>query len=143
MLEFNCRLGDPETQPILARLESDLADALLKAVEGRLSEVRLKWSKKTAVCVVMTAKGYPGEYLKGSEIKGLDEAARLRDVVVFHAGTTIKDGKVVTSGGRVLGVTALGDGVKDARDKAYEAVNKIAWEGAHYRKDIGNKAFGR
>ncbi len=141
VLEFNCRLGDPETQPILARLESDLAEVLLKAVEGRLSEVKLAWSKKTAVCVVMTAKGYPGDYLKGAEIKGLDEAAQLKDVVVFHAGTSMKDGKVVTSGGRVLGVTALGDGVKDARDKAYEAVKKISWEGAHYRKDIGNKAL--
>ncbi|MBI4950265.1 MAG: phosphoribosylamine--glycine ligase [Deltaproteobacteria bacterium] len=143
VLEFNCRLGDPETQPILARLESDLADVLLKAVEGRLSEVKLAWSKKTAVCVVMTAKGYPGEYLKGAEIKGLDEAAQFRDVVVFHAGTAVKDGRVVTSGGRVLGVTALGKGVNEARDKAYEAVKKISWEGAHYRKDIGNKALGK
>lgn len=141
VLEFNCRLGDPETQPILARLESDLADVLLKAVEGRLSEVKLAWSKKTAICVVMTARGYPGDYLKGAEIKGLEEAAKLKDVVVFHAGTATKEGRVVTSGGRVLGVTALGDGVADAREKAYEAVGKISWEGAHYRKDIGNKAL--
>lgn len=143
VLEFNCRLGDPETQPIMMRLEDDLVDVLLAAVEGRLEGVSFKWTEKAAVCVVMSSKGYPGDYVKGSEIKGLDEAAKLPDVVVFHAGTAIKEGKVVTSGGRVLGVTALGAGIREAIDNAYRAVLKISWDGdgAYYRKDIGKKAL--
>lgn len=140
VLEFNCRLGDPETQPILMRLEDDLAEVLLDAVEGRLSG-KLNWSSRAAVCVVMSAKGYPGSYEKGAEIKGLDEAGRLKDVVVFHAGTSMKEGRVVTSGGRVLGVTALGADIKTAIENAYAAVEKITWDGAYYRKDIGKKAL--
>jgi len=141
VLEFNCRFGDPETQPIMMRLEDDLFDVLMAAVDGRLEGVELHWSPKTAVCVVMSAMGYPGEYLKGSTIEGLKNAAGIEDVVVFHAGTTTSHGRVVTSGGRVLGVTALGDSVQDAIDKAYRAVGRISWEGAYYRKDIGQKAL--
>ncbi len=141
VLEFNCRFGDPETQPIMMRLEDDLFDVLMAAVEGRLAGMRLRWSPKAAVCVVMSAIGYPGEYLKGSAIEGLAEAAGLDDVVVFHAGTAMKFGRVVTSGGRVLGVTALGDGIRDAMERAYRAVGRISWEGAYYRKDIGRKAL--
>ena len=141
VLEFNCRFGDPETQPILVRLGSDLLEALLAAARGNLDEVSLEWKKEAAVCVVMAAKGYPGEYLKGSEIKGLPEAALLPDTVVFHAGTRERDGKVVTSGGRVLGVTALGADIKTAIENAYRAVALISWEGAQYRTDIGKKAL--
>ncbi|HBG45858.1 MAG TPA: phosphoribosylamine--glycine ligase [Deltaproteobacteria bacterium] len=141
VLEFNCRFGDPETQPILMRMETDLLDLLAAAVDGKLHELEIEWKKKAAVCVVMAAQGYPGDYLKGSEIKGLADAATLKETMVFHAGTAMKDGKVVTSGGRVLGVTALGDTIKDAIDNAYLAVGKISWEGAHYRNDIGKKAL--
>ncbi len=141
VLEFNCRLGDPETQPILMRLEDDLLEVLLKAVEVRLDNVSLRWSAKTAVCVVMAARGYPGIYEKGAEIHGLAQAGALEDVVVFHAGTSLKDGRVVTSGGRVLGVTALGVDVKNAIDNAYKAVTLISWDGAYCRKDIGRKAL--
>lgn len=141
VLEFNCRFGDPETQPILMRLASDLLEALLAASRGSLDKVTLEWKKEAAVCVVMAAKGYPGDYLKGSEIKGLDEAALLPDTVVFHAGTKEQDGKIVTSGGRVLGVTALGADIRKAIENAYRAVEKISWEGAQYRKDIGKKAL--
>lgn len=139
VLEFNCRFGDPETQPILMRLEDDLFDLLMAAAEGRLEGVRLKWGRP-AVCVVMSSKGYPGDYRKGDAITGLEEAAKLKDVMVFHAGTAIKDGRVVTSGGRVLGVTATGDDIKGAIENAYRAVSLISWEGAYYRKDIGHKA---
>lgn len=141
VLEFNCRFGDPETQPILMRLGSDLLEALLAAAEGNLDKVTLEWKKQAAVCVVMAAKGYPGEYLKGSGISGLDKAALLPDTVVFHAGTTKRDGKIVTSGGRVLGVTALGADIRTAIDNAYKAVALISWEGAQYRTDIGKKAL--
>lgn len=141
VLEFNARFGDPETQPIIMRLETDLFEVLMAAVESRLDGVRLKWSDKASVCVVMSSKGYPGEYTRGSVIRGLEDAASLKDVMVFHAGTALKDGKVVTSGGRVLGVTALGKDIKDAIDRAYEAVEMISWEGAYCRKDIGRKAL--
>ncbi len=143
VLEFNCRFGDPETQPIMMRLEDDLFDLLLAAAEGRLEDRALQWSPKAAVCVVMSAMGYPGEYLKGAPIEGLADAAGMEEVVVFHAGTALKKGHVVTSGGRVLGVTALGDGIKDAIERAYRAVGRISWEGAYYRKDIGQKALGK
>ncbi len=142
-LEFNCRLGDPETQPILMRLEGDLAGLLVSAVEGRLEGVRLKWSERASVCVVMASKGYPGDYEKGKVIHGLEDASRLDDVMVFHAGTAMKDNETITSGGRVLGVTALGDTVKDAIERAYSAVGRISFDGAYYRKDIGRKALGR
>ena len=141
VLEFNCRFGDPETQPILMRMESDIVPILIAASDGTLHEKKIKWRQEAAVCVVMAAKGYPGDYLKGSEIKGLEEASRLRDTMVFHAGTALKDNKVVTSGGRVLGVTALGPTIKEAIENAYAAVERISWEGAQYRRDIGKKAL--
>ena len=141
VLEFNCRFGDPETQPILMRLKSDLTEILLASVEGGLDGIRPGWRKEASVCVVMASKGYPGDYEKGKEIKGLKEAASLKDVMVFHAGTALKGGKVVTDGGRVLGVTSLGTGLTEAVKKAYGAVGKISWDGAHYRKDIGRKAL--
>ena len=141
VLEFNCRFGDPETQPIMMRLRNDLVDVLSAAVDGKLSKVKLNCDNRFALCVVMSSKGYPEDYEKCKEIKGIDEAAKLKDVVVFHAGTAIIDSTLVTAGGRVLGVTAMGVGVKRAINKAYEAVSRIKWEGVHYRKDIGEKAI--
>lgn len=141
VLEYNCRFGDPETQPIMMRLRNDLVDVLSAAVEGKLNKVKLNCDNKLALCVVMTSKGYPGDYEKGKEIKGIEDATKLKDVVIFHAGTALNDTKLVTAGGRVLGVTAMGVGVKRAINKVYEAVSRIKWEGAHYRKDIGKKAI--
>ena len=141
VLEFNCRFGDPEAQPILMRLKTDLLDVVEAAIEGRLKDLELEWDDRAAVCVVLASGGYPGKYEKGKVIHGLDEVEKMKDVMVFHAGTALKDGKFVTAGGRVLGVTALGDTIKEAIDRAYEAVSKISWEGMHYRKDIGQKAL--
>lgn len=142
VLEFNVRFGDPETQAILMRLDSDLVEALCAVADGRLADVELRWSPKPAVCVVMASAGYPGSYEKGKVISGLDEA-EATGAVVFHAGTKLKDGKIVTSGGRVLGVTALGVDVADAVKNAYKAVGKITWEGVQYRKDIAHRALNR
>lgn len=141
VLEYNCRLGDPETQPILMRLENDLAELLLAATEERLSDITLKWSDKIAVCVVMTAEGYPGSYRKGDVIKGLKAAAEIEDTVVFHAGTDSRNDVVTTAGGRILGVTGLGTDINAAIKTAYSAVAKISWKGAYYRHDIGAKAL--
>lgn len=141
VLEFNCRFGDPETQVVLPRLESDLLEIMLAVAEGRLDSVRPKWSNRVAVCVVMASRGYPGSYEKGKPISGLEEAGRLEDVVVFHAGTTRRDGQVVTSGGRVLGVTALGDDFPSALRRVYEAVDRLSFPGAYYRRDIGRRAL--
>jgi len=141
VLEFNVRWGDPEAQPLVMRMKSDLVPVLLAAAEGKLHQAQLEWDTRAAVCVVMASGGYPGAYEKGKPIAGLARAAALTDVMVFHAGTTASGGKIVTSGGRVLGVTALGDGIAEARDRAYQAVDLIRWEGAQYRKDIGNKAL--
>ncbi|NPA94782.1 MAG: phosphoribosylamine--glycine ligase [Thermodesulfobacteria bacterium] len=141
VLEFNCRFGDPEAQPILMRLKTDLLDVVEAAIEGRLKDLELEWDDRAAVCVVLASGGYPGKYEKGKVIHGLEEVEKMKDVMVFHAGTALKDGKFVTAGGRVLGVTALGDTIKEAIDRAYEAVSKISWEGMHYRKDIGQKAL--
>ena len=140
VLEFNVRFGDPETQAVLMRLESDFAEVALKTAEGLLKDVRLEWSDAAAVCVVMASGGYPGSYKKGFEISGIEEAES-EGAVVFHAGTSIKDGKTVNSGGRVLGVTARGPGIKKAIEKAYLAVGRIRWEGASFRKDIGHRAL--
>ena len=140
-LEFNVRFGDPETQPILMRLKSDLLEVMLAVCDGRLDEVSLEWDPRPAVCVVMASGGYPGGYEKGKKITGLTEAARLEDVVVFHAGTAKKDGDIVTAGGRVLGVTALGDSIADAKARAYGAVDKINFEAAYCRRDIADKAI--
>lgn len=141
VLEFNCRFGDPEAQPILMRLDSDLFDLLRATAEGRLHEVHVRWKDQASVCVVLSSRGYPGSYEKGKGITGLESFRNSRDIVVFHAGTSSRNGEVVTAGGRVLGVTALGDTIKTARDNAYQAVRKIHFDGMHYRKDIGNKAI--
>ena len=143
VLEFNARFGDPEAQPLLARLKSDLVPVLLACARGKLAGVELKWHDKAAVCVVMASGGYPASFEKGVEIRGLEEAEKIDDLVVFHAGTAARDGKVVTSGGRVLGVTGLGATVAAAIERAYEGVRTISWERAHYRTDIGKKALGR
>jgi phosphoribosylamine--glycine ligase len=144
VLEFNCRFGDPEAQPILMRLRNDLFDLMKATIEGRLSESVLSWREETSLCVVLSSKGYPGPYDKGKVITGLDAFQSLEDIVVFHAGTgTNSRGEVVTSGGRVLGVTALGRDIGHARDNAYSAVEKIHFEGRHFRRDIGEKALGR
>ncbi len=141
VLEFNCRFGDPETQPIMMRLKTDLVDVIEAAIGKRLNSVRLEWDARPAVCVVMAAGGYPGDYEKGSVIKGLAQADELPDTAVFHAGTAAKDGEYVTNGGRVLGVTATGSGISEAINNAYSAVSMITWEGAHYRHDIGRRAL--
>ncbi|MBI5966418.1 MAG: phosphoribosylamine--glycine ligase [Deltaproteobacteria bacterium] len=141
VLEFNARMGDPETQPLLMRMKSDLVPVLEATIEGHLSNQKVAWEDRPAVCVVMASAGYPGSYEKGKVISGLGEAAKVPDAFVFHAGTALKDGKIVTSGGRVLGVTALGQGIRDAIGRAYEVAGKISWEGAYYRKDIGQKAL--
>jgi phosphoribosylamine--glycine ligase len=143
VLEFNCRFGDPEAQPLLVRLRSDLVEALEATLDGRLDSVTLEWDERPAVCVVMASGGYPGEYEKGKEITGLETAAAMDDVVVFHAGTRAEDGKIYTHGGRVLGVTALGRDVSEARDRAYEAVRAIRFHRAHWRTDIAVKAIRR
>jgi phosphoribosylamine--glycine ligase len=143
VLEFNCRMGDPETQPILQRLDTDFVDVCIAIADEKLSDISLKWKPETSVCVVMASGGYPGSYEKGKPIKGLEDAAKLPDTVVFHAGTAFNDGEIVTAGGRVLGVTALGADIKDAKKRAYEAVGKISFEGAHFRRDISDKALKR
>jgi phosphoribosylamine--glycine ligase len=141
VLEFNVRFGDPETQPILMRLKSDLLEVLLAVCDGTLDEVNLEWDPRPAVCVVMASGGYPDDYQKGKTITGLQEARRLDDVMVFHAGTKQQDGEIVTSGGRVLGVTALGRTIADAKAKAYQAVDKIHFDGVYFRRDIADKAI--
>ncbi len=142
-LEFNCRLGDPETQPVLSRLKTDLTDIALAIADERLSAINLEWKPEVSVCVVAASKGYPGAYEKGKVIKGLDDAGKMEDVVVFHAGTAFNKNKIVTAGGRVLGVTALGKDIKDAKEKAYKAIEKIHFSGMHYRKDIADRAIKR
>lgn len=141
VLEFNVRFGDPETQPILMRLKSDLLQVMLAVCDEKLDEVTLEWDNRPAVCVVMAAGGYPGEYENGKKITGLDEAEQIEDVVVFHAGTAEKDGDIVTNGGRVLGVTAKGNSIADAKARAYMGVDKIKFEGAYCRRDIADKAI--
>lgn len=143
VIEYNCRFGDPEAQPILMRLKTDLVDVMEATIEGRLDEISLEWDDRSAVCVVLASGGYPGSYEKGKRIHGLEKAGKMDDVKVFHAGTAEKDGRIVTAGGRVLGVTALGDDVKKAIKRAYKAVSRISWEGMYYRKDIGSKALDR
>jgi phosphoribosylamine--glycine ligase len=140
-LEFNTRMGDPETQPIMMRLKSDLFDVLMAATDGTLDQVELQWDRRAALCVVMAAAGYPLDPRKGDPISGLP--AETPDAVVFHAGTALKDGVPVTSGGRVLGVTALGDSVKIAQHRAYEVLQGIRFDGAQFRRDIGYRAIKR
>jgi phosphoribosylamine--glycine ligase len=141
VLEFNCRFGDPEAQPVLMLLESDLVPILEAVVEGRLQEAEVRWKEGAAVCVVMASGGYPGSYRKGFPIEGLEEVPP--DVVVFHAGTAFQEGRLVTAGGRVLGVTAYGPDIRTAIDRAYAAVERIRFEGMHYRRDIGWRALAR
>jgi phosphoribosylamine--glycine ligase len=143
LLEFNVRFGDPECQAIMVRLKSDLLPALLAASEGALGHFDLRWKDQASLCVVMAAKGYPGAYAKGTEIAGFEEAAKVPGVTVFHAGTKREGKKVVANGGRVLGVTALGRTIAEAQLRAYEAVSRIEWEDAYYRRDIGWRAVAR
>lgn len=142
-LEFNARFGDPECQPLLMRMKSDIVPVLLAVANGDLSGLSLEWHQQATVCVVMAAEGYPGEIRSGDAIEGLEAAAVLDGVYVFHAGTTMKDQRCVTNGGRVLGVTASGENVQAAIDRAYKAVSCITWPGVQYRRDIGKKAIGR
>jgi len=141
VLEFNCRFGDPETQPILMRLESDLVDALEASVAGRVSDGDFKWSADASVCVVMASGGYPGTFEVGKKITGLDEAGAVDGVKVFHAGTSKRDGEFYTAGGRVLGVSARGADLETAVERAYRACEKIRFDGAHYRRDIAGRAL--
>jgi phosphoribosylamine--glycine ligase len=139
VLEFNCRLGDPETQAILPRLKSDLLPLLEATIDGKLRDAKIEWDERPAVTVVMASGGYPDKYETDKPISGLESAAS-EGVQVFHAGTRRKSGQVVTSGGRVLAVTALGDTIAAARSRAYEAVARIHFEGCHYRRDIAQSA---
>jgi len=143
VLEFNARFGDPEAQPLLMRIKNDIVPIMEATIKGTLDKCKLEIDDRAAVCVVMASKGYPGSYKKGMPISGLKDVKRMKDVVVFHAGTAEKGKKVVVNGGRVLGVTALGNSVKKAISKTYSAVSKITWNGVYYRKDIGQKALKR
>ncbi len=143
VLEFNGRFGDPEAQPLLVRMKDDIIPVIDAVIDERLETCRLDIDPRASVCVVMASGGYPGKYKKGWEIKGIDAANRMRDVVVFHAGTSADGKKILSQGGRVLGVTALGDTVAEAIEKAYKAVAKITWSKVHFRTDIGQKALVR
>jgi phosphoribosylamine--glycine ligase len=143
LIEYNVRFGDPECQVLMLRLRSDLLPALLAVAEGRLAGLALEWHDDPALCVVMAAKGYPGAYAKGSEIKGLDDAARDPDVQIFHAGTRRDGDRILADGGRVLGVTAKGRDIREAQARAYAAVDKIDWPGGFCRRDIGWRAVER
>ncbi|HAK61088.1 MAG TPA: phosphoribosylamine--glycine ligase, partial [Nitrospiraceae bacterium] len=140
VLEFNARFGDPEAQPIMARLDSDLVEIIEAILEGNLGSMQISWKPESAVCVVMASEGYPGSYEIGRAITGLENADNRKDVIAFHSGTALKDGTVVTDGGRVLGVTGLGRSIADAIETAYAGVRDISFTGAHFRKDIGAKA---
>jgi phosphoribosylamine--glycine ligase len=143
VLEFNCRFGDPECQALLMRFTGDLAAVMEAAADGRLAGTQLSWDDRASVCVVLAAEGYPGNYERGRPISGLEALRDWRDGMVFHAGTARRDGQVVTNGGRVLGVTALGSDVSAAVAEAYRAVEHISWEGMHCRRDIGRRALER
>lgn len=142
VLEFNCRFGDPETQPLLMRLKSDLLEVMLAVVDGKLDQVTLEWDKRAAMCVVASSQGYPGKNRVGDVISGIEDADAMVGVKVFHSGTASTDGKLITAGGRVLAVTALGDTLKDAQTQCYAAMSKIHFDGMHYRRDIGHRALG-
>lgn len=143
LVEYNCRFGDPECQVLMTRLKSDLLTALIAMRDGQLCNLNLRWSDDAALTVVMATKGYPGDYAKGSEIRGLDAASRLENVQIFHAGTSRKDGRLIASGGRVLSVTATGTSVMEAQERAYEAVDLIDWPEGFCRRDIGWRAISR
>ncbi|MCX5681687.1 MAG: phosphoribosylamine--glycine ligase [Candidatus Omnitrophica bacterium] len=143
VLEYNVRFGDPETQVVLPRLKTDLVDLCLASCKGKLAGMQLEWSSRPCVCVVMSARGYPGSYEKGKTIYGLDDASKEKDVFVFHAGTKNQENKIVTSGGRVLGVTGLGKDIEKAIENAYNGIEKISFDGCFFRRDIGAKALRR
>ena len=142
LIEYNVRFGDPECQVLMPRLMTDLADLLVAGTEGRFAEVDLRWRPVHCMSVVMAAKGYPGAYEKGSEIRGLDKAGKVEGVTIFHAGTRLEGGRVFAKGGRVLNVTAEGDSLQQARDRAYRAIDLIDWDGGFFRRDIGWRALG-
>jgi len=141
VLEFNVRFGDPETQPLMMRLQSDLLDVMLATEEGRLDSVELRWDPRAALCVVASSGGYPGAYQTGAEITGIAEAEKLDGVKVFHSGTAKRGEKLVTDGGRVLAVTALGDSIAEAQQRAYQAMGRIHFDAMHYRRDIAHQAL--
>jgi phosphoribosylamine--glycine ligase len=141
VLEFNARFGDPETQVYLPRLENDLVELLMASADGKLGDIELRWRPEACVCVVMASGGYPGTYAKGKAIRGLEGVSKIPRVKVFHAGTTLSNGEVVTSGGRVLGVTAWAPTLQQARDTAYDAVARIEFENAHFRRDIAARGL--
>jgi phosphoribosylamine--glycine ligase len=143
LIEYNCRFGDPECQVLMLRLKSDLLPALIAARDGILHTVDLRWRNEAALTVVMAAKGYPGAYEKGSEIKGLDDASRVTGVEIFHAGTAMLDGRLVANGGRVLNISATGKDVEEARTRAYQGIGRIDWPGGFCRRDIGWRALAR
>lgn len=143
VLEFNARFGDPETQVLLMRMKSDLVPLLLSTVKNNIEEVEIEWHDGVSICVIMASKGYPDKYEKGLPVFGLEAVKNVNNVQVFHAGTAIKDGKVVTNGGRVLGVTILERDLEKAQKNVYEAIKKLSFDGAHYRKDIGTKAINK
>ena len=141
VLEFNARFGDPETQAILLRMESDLVEALEACIDGRLSATELRWTSGASACVVASSAGYPGSYKTGFPITGLDDAAQLPGVEVFHSGSSVADGQVLTAGGRVLGVTAAAPTLEEALKRAYQAIATIHFDGIYYRRDIGHRAL--
>lgn len=141
VLEYNCRLGDPETQPLLVRMDSDIVPVLDSIAGGHMEQKDIKWKENASVCVVMSSEGYPGKYEKGNEIKNIEKLEHMDDIYVFHSGTKLSDGKLVNSGGRVLGVTSLGNSIADARKKAYMAVKLVDNDFLYFRKDIGLKAL--
>ena len=143
VLEFNVRFGEPETQEILPRLKSDLVDIMMACIDGELDKIDIEWDQRACLCVVLASKGYPALYEKHKEINGLKHVKDIKDATVFHAGTARENGKVFTSGGRVLGVTGLGKDINAAKDTAYQAIDKIEFDGIYYRKDIGYRAIGR
>jgi phosphoribosylamine--glycine ligase len=141
VLEFNARFGDPETQAILLRLESDLVEALEACIDGRLAETELRWSPGASACVVASSSGYPGSYKTGFPITGLGAAAHVPGVQIFHSGSARRDGELITAGGRVLGVTAAAASLEEALARAYEAMAEIHFDGMYYRRDIGHRAL--
>ena len=143
LLEFNVRFGDPETQAILPRLKNDLVEVILATVEGNLDKINLSWDNRACICVVIASGGYPQSYEKGKEIFGLEQAAKLSDTFVFHAGTKKENEKYFTSGGRVLNVVSLGDNLRKAKARAYQAIEKINFEKMYFRRDIGWRALGK
>jgi phosphoribosylamine--glycine ligase len=143
VLEFNARFGDPETQAILLRLESGLVEALEACIDGRLAETELRWSQGASACVVASSAGYPGKYETGFPIYGLSAAERVPGVQVFHSGSALLNGQLVTAGGRVLGVTAVAASLQEALDRAYQAMAEIQFEGMYFRRDIGHRALKR